>query len=98
MLWAFVAVALALSILAFWQTTPRAAWMGLVAALVYLPFALYLAANPGTRWLGPAVQMLYFAAAYLLYRGPRWAAALLTAPAFILAGYIAYLVITSNPS
>ena len=97
MIWLSVLVALVLSVYAFRVTPARAGLTSLVAALVYLPFAAYLFANPGTRWLGPAAQLLYFAAAYPLHRGPRWAAILLTAPAFLLAAYVAWLVINSGP-
>ena len=91
-----VIAAFGLSLYAFRASSARAGLTGLVAALLYLPFAAYLFANPGTRWLGPAAQLLYFAAAYPLHRGPRWAAALLTAPAFLLAASVAWLVVTSN--
>ncbi len=97
MIWLPVLASLGLSLHAFRLAPARAALAGLVAALLYLPFAAYLFANPGTRWHGPAAQLLYFAAAYFLQRGPRWAAATLTAPAFLLAAFVGWLVITSGP-
>jgi hypothetical protein len=81
---------------AFRLPAPRSAWIGLLAALLYLPFALYLAANPGTRWLGPVVGVLYIAAIYPLRRGPRWLAAVLIAPAYVAAAYVAFLVLTQG--
>jgi hypothetical protein len=96
MLWICVLAALALSVHAFRVSPPRAALTGLLAAVIYLPFAAYLFANPGTRWLGPLAQLLYFAAIYPLHRGPRWAAVLLTAPAYLLAATVAYLALASN--
>lgn len=96
MLWIAVVAGLGLSLYAFTRHPPRATWAAVLAALVYLPFALYLAANPGTRWIGPAVQVSFFAAIYPFNRGRRWRAALLVAPAFILAAYIAVLVLAFN--
>jgi hypothetical protein len=96
MIWIFVVAALALSVYALRQPAPRAGLAGLLAALVYLPFALYLAASPGTRWLGPIAEVLYLAAALPLRRNVRWLAALLTLPAFIVAAYVAYLVLTQG--
>jgi len=98
MIWIFVVAALAVSLFAFRLPATAAARLAGVAALVYLPFAMYLAANPATRWLGPAVWIIYVSAAVALYYGRRWLAAVLTAPAFVLAAYVALLITTYNPS
>jgi hypothetical protein len=98
MLWIAVLAALGLSLYAFTLHPPRAAWAAVLAAVIYLPFTLYLAASPGTRWLGPGVQVLYFLAAYTVHRGWRGPAALLTLPAFGLAAYVAVLILGFNAS
>lgn len=91
MIWVLVAVALAASAFALWRRS--VAW-ALAAAGLYLPFALYLALSPAFRWQAPLIWLAYAAAAYALQRRRPGLALLLSLPAFGLAAYLGWLVLT----
>ncbi|MCC6188858.1 MAG: hypothetical protein IT318_07470 [Anaerolineales bacterium] len=93
-IWLFTVASFLASLYALW--TRLSNWM-FIAALVYAPLALYLFATPRFRWQGPLAWALLGAAAFALYRGRRSLAALLAAPAFLLALYVGWLVNSTNP-
>ena len=93
MFWIPVVGALTASSYALWR---RSAVWALVAAGLYLPFALYLSFTPAFRWLAPAAWLAYAAAAYALRRRRVLPALLLSLPAFGLAAYLGWRVLTQS--
>ena len=94
MIWIFPIAALA----AFINGLARSAWRwALLAAMLYGPFALYLAAGPAFRWVGLLAWLLFVLAAVALRVSRRALAVGLAVPAFALAAYFAVLVAVTNP-
>jgi hypothetical protein len=88
--WVSVVAALAASVAGLWRRSAGWAWL---AAGLYLPLALYLFATPRFRWAGPLAWLGLAAAGWALRRGSRAVGLLLSAPAYALAGYLAWLVL-----
>lgn len=94
MIWAFPLLAL----LAFGYGVWRGAWRwALLAATLYAPLALYLAATPNFRLQGLLAWLSFVLAAVALRAGRRVWAVLLAVPPFALALIVAGLIVLTNP-
>ncbi|MCC7358948.1 MAG: hypothetical protein IT317_05695 [Anaerolineales bacterium] len=94
MIWLFPILAL----LAFGYAGWRGGWRwALLAAMLYGPLALYLAASPNFRLQGLLAWLCFVLAALALRGGRRLWALLLAAPPFALAVIVAALIWLTNP-
>ena len=94
MIWPFPIAAL----LVFGYGVWRGAWRwALVAAMLYAPLALYLAATPNFRLQGLLAWLSFVVAAVALRAGRRTWAVVLAVPPFLLALIVAALIVLTNP-
>ena len=89
--WTGILVSLALSVMGLVRRRP--AWL-VVATVVAVPFALYLAAFTLLGWLGLIVPLLLVGASIAIYYQRTGAAWFLLAPFFGVSGWLAIAVMS----
>jgi hypothetical protein len=88
--WPAVIGAMALSVAGIVRKKPG---FLLTAAVIVLPFALYLAATPRLRWVGLLLPVSLLVAAAALKKGRPTVAWALLVPAAALCSYVALIVL-----
>jgi hypothetical protein len=68
--------------------------VALSGAFVACPFLLYLFASPRIGWLSPIVGVLYLGSAQAVARSQRVLALVMATPFVVLAGFVAWLVLS----
>ena len=89
--WPAIMVSIALSVTGIVRQKPK--WL-VIAAIVALPFSLYLAGSPVFRWLGLAIPFLLVGASIASYYDKSRVAWTLLAPFVGVSGWLAIVVMT----
>ncbi len=89
--WPAIMVALGLSVMGIVRR--RARWL-VVAAVVTLPFSLYLSGSPAFGWLGLSIPLLLPAASIATYHHHTKLAWFLLAPFVGVSGWLAIAVMS----
>jgi hypothetical protein len=89
--WPAILVALVLSVIGIVRR--RARWL-VVAAVIVLPFSLYLAGSPVFGWLGLSIPLLLPAASIAIYHHHTKVAWFLLAPFVGVSGWLAIAVMS----
>ena len=89
--WPAILLSIALSAVGIVRKRPK--WL-VVAAIVALPFSLYLVGSPAFRWFGLAVPFLLVGAGIASYYGKTRVAWTLLAPFVGVSGWLAIVVMT----
>ena len=89
--WPAIMVAIALSVMGIVRR--RARWL-VVAAVVTLPFSLYLSGSPAFGWLGLSIPLLLPAASIAIYHHHAKVAWFLLAPFVGVSGWLAIAVMS----
>ncbi len=89
--WPAILVSIALSIMGIVRRRPK--WL-VVAAIVALPFSLYLAGSPAFGWLGLSIPLLLAGASVASRYDQSMVAWSLLAPFVGVSGWLAIVVMT----
>ena len=89
--WPAILVALALSVMGVVRKRPK---LLVVAAIVVVPFSLYLAGSPGVGWRGLIIPLLLSGASISIYHHHTRVAWFLLAPFLGVSGWLAIAVMS----
>ena len=91
--WPFIIVSLLVSLIGLSTKRP---WLLAASAILFAPFSYYLSGWPGVRGLAFTLPLFLAGAAYAIHKQKIWPAWLFTLPAFLVSGWIAFLVLTQQ--
>ena len=89
--WPAILTSIALSVMGIVRGRPK--WLS-AAAIIALPFSLYLLGSPLFRWFGLAIPFLLAGAGFAIYKSRTRLAWLLLTPFIGVSGWLAILVMS----
>ncbi len=89
--WPAILMAIVLSVMGIVGTRPK--WL-VVAAIVIIPFSLYLAGTPRFRWIALVFPLLLFGASIAVRRSHLWLAWTLFVPFVGFFGWLAVIIMS----
>jgi len=89
--WPAILLSIALSAIGIVRKRPK--WL-VVAAILALPFSIYLVGSPAFRWFGLAIPLLLAGAGYSIFKNHSGVAWFLLAPFVGVSGWLAIVVMS----
>ena len=89
--WPAILVSIGLSVIGIVRS--RSAWL-IVAAIISVPFSLYLFATPRFRWIALVFPVLLFGASIAIHRSLPWLAWSFFVPFVAFFGWLAVIVMS----